>query len=563
MAKKLLDEKNSGRTESSGSSNSNVSQRDAEDRLSEEDLRNLRRVPGKIPWTAYAVTVLEMAEFLSLHGTLVVGTNFLQWPLPAGSSTGAGFQGQSGGLGLGQQKATAINMAKSLWIGTAPLLGAFVADQYLGRYKTLQWANFVTIVAHVVLTIAALPWVIVHSSISLAIYLLGILLLGIGFGGIKPNITPLLLEQLPITDLKLSTDRKGRRVILDPQVARSRVLLYFFSFANIGSVVGMVSMVYCEKHIGFWLAWTVPTVIFLLCPLILWVFRGSYTTASPESPVFGKAMRLLALSMKGRWSWNPIRTYRSIQQPDFWDRVKPSNIANCPTWMTFDDSWVDEVRCGVQVCKVFCWYPLYWPAVRQLSSNLTSQAATLKLNGLPNDLLVNFNPIFCLIFSPIYAHVIYPGLACLGIHPSPTTRISLGFLSTAIGMAISAVNQHFIYAHSLCGSHANHCIANPADTKISVFIQVPAYVFIANGEVLALVTGMEYAYANAPSNMRSLVMALFYFPIALGCALSQTLVPLSRDPMLVWNYVVAGGFSAVAAVGVWWSNREKREKGKS
>ena len=122
-------------------------------------------------------------------------------------------------------------------------------------------------------------------------------------------------------------------------------------------------------------------------------------------------------------------------------------------------------------------------------------------------------------------------------------------------MGISAINQYFIYKHSLCGQYANNCISEPADNKLSVFIQIPAYLFIANSEVLAIVTGIEYAYANAPNNMRSLIMALFYFTIAIGCAVAQALVPLTKDPLLVWNYVAAGGMCAVAAAGVWRANR--------
>ena len=42
-----------------------------------------------------------------------------------------------------------------------------------------------------------------------------------------------------------------------------------------------------------------------------------------------------------------------------WDQAKPSNIANKPAWMTFDDLWVEEVRRGLKACAVFLWYPLY------------------------------------------------------------------------------------------------------------------------------------------------------------------------------------------------------------
>lgn len=64
-----LAEKAPGVTESTASVDSNYSLQNV---LSQDDLRKLRRVSGPIPWTVYAVTVLEMAESLSLHGTLVV-----------------------------------------------------------------------------------------------------------------------------------------------------------------------------------------------------------------------------------------------------------------------------------------------------------------------------------------------------------------------------------------------------------------------------------------------------------------------------------------------------------
>ncbi|CAO2656459.1 Nn.00g052620.m01.CDS01 [Neocucurbitaria sp. VM-36] len=519
--------------------NSNPSSQDDGENLSEDDLQKLRRIPAKIPWTVYSVTMLEMAEHLSLTGTLVVSTNFIQFPLPPGSSTGAGHQTQSGALGRGQQVASAVSMAKSLWIGAAPLLGAFVADQYLGRYRTLQWANVVTIVAHLVLVVAAAPQIITHASLSLTLYILGVMLLGLGFGGIKPNIAALLLEQLPDTR-RSSIDKKGRHVLIDPEVTRSQVTLYFFCFVNIGSIAGMVSMVYCEKYVGFWLAFTVPTLVFLLCPLILWAFRGAYTATIPKRGVCGKVVRLCILSMTRRWSWNIIKMYRSTQESDFWTRVKPSNMTKQPNWMTFDDSWVDEVS---------------RPAVRQIGSNLTSQAATLNLFGLPNDALVNFNSIFCVLLALFHALVLNPSIERFGIRPSHTTRIGLGFFSGAVGMAISAVNQHYIYKHSLCGSHANECISNTADNKLSVFIQIPVYFFIANSEVLAIPSGIEYAYKNSPKNLGSIVMALFYFTIVIGSGVAQALVTLTKDPLLIWNYVAAGCLCWVAAIGVWKARR--------
>lgn len=195
------------------------------------------------------------------------------------------------------------------------------------------------------------------------------------------------------------------------------------------------------------------------------------------------------------------------------------------------------------------------PAVRQLSTNMTSQAATLDLVGLPNDAIINFRSIFSIFLALFYVIIVKPGLERHGIRPSPHTIISIGFFSGAIGMALSAVNQHLIYEYSLCGSYANRCVSNPADSKISVLFQLPVYFFMANSEVLAVTTAVPYAYDKAPGNLRSVIMALFYFTMAIGGGVTQALVPLSRDPYLVWNYITASCLCLVATVGVWKTSR--------
>ena len=43
-----------------------------DDDVSEDDLKNLRRVSGKIPWTAYTIAFVELCERFSYYGTTVV-----------------------------------------------------------------------------------------------------------------------------------------------------------------------------------------------------------------------------------------------------------------------------------------------------------------------------------------------------------------------------------------------------------------------------------------------------------------------------------------------------------
>jgi POT family proton-dependent oligopeptide transporter len=97
-----------------------------------------------------------------------------------------------------------------------------------------------------------------------------------------------------------------------------------------------------------------PTIVFLLCPFILWVGKDRYITSPPTGSVLASALRLWRFAARGRWSWNPVELIRVMTADDFWENAKPSKQASesIPRWMTFDDQWVDEVRRGFKACTV-------------------------------------------------------------------------------------------------------------------------------------------------------------------------------------------------------------------
>jgi proton-dependent oligopeptide transporter, POT family len=127
-------------------------------------------------------------------------------------------------------------------------------------------------------------------------------------------------------------------------------------------------MTYSEKFVGFWLSFTLPTIVFLLCPVVLFRGRHRYRHSPPTGSVLSTAFRLWRFAARGRWSINPARLYRNMTASDFWESAKPSRQVDGfkPRWMTFDDEWVDEVKRGFKACAVFCWYPIYCMIISSL-----------------------------------------------------------------------------------------------------------------------------------------------------------------------------------------------------
>ncbi len=64
-----------------------------------------------------------------------------------------------------------------------PLFGAFIADTYLGRFKTIWVAICIAITGHIILVVSAIPSVIAKPHTSIGVFSLGIVIMGCGTGG--------------------------------------------------------------------------------------------------------------------------------------------------------------------------------------------------------------------------------------------------------------------------------------------------------------------------------------------------------------------------------------------
>jgi POT family proton-dependent oligopeptide transporter len=270
----------------------------------------------------------------------------------------------------------------------------------------------------------------------------------------------------------------------------------------------------------------------MFCPLVLLAFHKKYNLREPTDSVFGKFLLLTRHACKDGG-------YKRIGKHDFWTKVKPSNTHNKPSWMTFDDAWVDEIARGVKACSVFLFYPLWWLAYNQIDNNLVSQAATMSLHGVPNDLLNNMNPLGIIIMIPIIDNVVYPAMRKAKIRFTPLRRMCASFFVACAAMIWAAVIQYYIYKTGKCGHHMNTCEdadGNKIVSPLNVWSQTGAYVLVGLAEILGSITGLEYAYTKAPANMRSLVFGLYNFTSALSAAIGQAFVGLAADPLLIWNY---------------------------
>ncbi|CAH6720420.1 peptide transporter Ptr2p [[Candida] jaroonii] len=514
-----------------------------------QESQSLRRILGRAPYQAYLICLVELAERASYYSTTGLLSNFIQRPLPEGSTTGAPQRGKAhenesaGALDMGLQAATALTLLLTFLAYLIPLYGGYVADTSIGRLKAIWIGVAAGFISHVLFIIAGIPSVIAGGH-AIAPTILAILSLCVGTGFIKPNLLPLLMDQYRYETDVVKVLPSGEKVIVDKEKTLERMTLVFYWAINIGAFFQLATS-YCARDVGYWLGFFIPIVMYLFLPIVLFIVGPKLYVSEIQGSVMKNFIKILRVSFEGGW----ISRYRA---GEFWEWAKPTNMAargrdffTKSKPISWNDQWVLDVAQTVNACKIFFYFPIYLMNDGGIGTVQTSQAGSMSLNGVPNDLFNNFNPLAIIIFIPILDYIIYPFLRKNKIEFRPVWRITLGFVIAAVSQAVGAIIQHFIYQKSPCGDQASTC---DDVAPISAWVEVILYIMQAISECFANTTSYELAYTRAPPHLKSLVMAICLFMSALSAALSQAVTPALVDPNITWAFVAMAVIGMIFAV---------------
>lgn len=499
-----------------------------DDGPTEEDLATLRKVADNLPWSAFIVALVELCERFTYYGLSGPFQNYIQYH-PHDTPV-------RGGIGLGQSRATGLTNLFTFWCYGTPILGAIVSDQYLGKYKTILYSAFIYVIGVFILFCTSLPSAIEHGA-ALGGLIAAMAFIGLGTGGIKSNVSPLVAEQYRQTKMTIRILKSGERVIVDPAITIQRIYMIFYLCINLGCL-SPIATTEMEQSMGFWMAYLLCLCFFVLGITILIAGKRSYVVHPPKGSIIINAFRAM---------WIGLRNGANMEaaKPSYQDK---RGRRYQTSW---DDVYIDELKRGLAACRVFLFYPIYWVAYSQMLNNFISQAGTMQLHGIPNDIMQNIDPFTLIFLIPIFDRLLYPGLRKIGIPFRPVTRITWGFIFGALAMAYAAIVQHLIYSSPPCYDAPLACDSSHLPNQVHVAVQTPAYILFAVSEILASVTGLEYAYTKAPSSMKSFVMSIFLLQSAFGSALGMALAPIAKDPRLVWMYTGLCIATTIAA-GLFW-----------
>ncbi|KAJ2635613.1 peptide transporter ptr2 [Coemansia sp. RSA 1286] len=492
------------------------------------------RQADHVPRRAFLIIVTEFCERFTYYGVSGIFQNYIQNGYKVPNSNPGAIDG-------GKQMATGLGNFFQFWCYITPIFAAIIADQWWGKYKTILVFAIVYLVGDLILTLTSLPSSIRHGG-ALPGLVISMIIIGLGTGGIKSNVSPMVAEQYQRSRPFVRRLKNGKEILIDRETTIQSIFNWFYWAINVGSLSAIATSE-LEHNVDFWPAYLLPTLMFVICIVVFWLGRNKYVRSPPTGSILVVAFQCLFTgfrqSRKAKKAGHLILDDQG-KKVGWMEYAKPSNMMieedGAAKPVVWNDNFVDELHRTLRACKVFLFFPVYWLCYGQITNNLVSQAGEMNSGSVPNDIMQNIDPLFLIVFIPIFDKLVYPGLRRCGLVIGPVMRIFIGFLLAAIAMAYAAIVQHLIYNS---GPHYDHPGSDHND--ISAAIQIPAYAFIAWSEIFASITGLEYAYTRAPHNMKSIVMSIFLFTNCGGAILAFAFNPISADPRLVENFAIAAG----------------------
>ncbi|XP_048331632.2 protein NRT1/ PTR FAMILY 5.10 [Ziziphus jujuba] len=434
---------------------------------------------------------------------------------------------------LGQSTAKAAENV-NVWSGTAlmlPLLGALVADSFLGRYRTIVVASVLYIVGLSLMILSAiLPSTSCQTNKILScsteiqeiLFFFSLYLVALAQGGHRPCVQALGADQFDEKDAEESKTKSS-----------------FFNWWNfgicVGSLVSYLILNYIQDNLSWVLGFGVPCIAMLLAFVVFLLGTKTYRYSMmprKRSP-FARIGRVFVAAFKNRRS-NPATitieeeygtpSYQSFEQFKFLN--KALHAADEPL---ISINEVEEAKTVLRLVPIWGSCMAVSIAIAQLSTLFTKQGATMDRKilfgfNIPAASLQSFTSLSILIFIPIYDRIFVPIARAFTGKTSGITmlqRIGIGIFSSSLSMVVAAL----VEIKRLNTAQQFGLVDMPsAPVPMTVWWLLPQYLLIGIADVFGTIGIQEFFYSQVPIEMRSIGLALFLSVFGLGNILSSFLV---------------------------------------
>ncbi|CAI0382981.1 unnamed protein product [Linum tenue] len=431
------------------------------------------------------------------------------------------------------------------WIGAAyvlTLFGAFIADSYLGRFRTIIIFSGIYSVGMVMLTVSASvdglrpppctarPCPKATDGQTAFLYS-ALALIALGTGGIKPCVSSFGADQFDEAD---RSEEKKKYAFFN----------WFFFAINLGALIGITLMVYLELKKGWSWGFAVPTAAMLISVVILAAGFRFYRYQKPMGSPFTRFVQVIVVSVRNHFDGVRVenagqlfevmtqssdivgaRKLSHTNQYQFFDKaaiVIDAEVDSRSRWKLCTVTQVEEFKSFIRVLPVWASTIALSICFAQLSTFFVSQAAIMNRKfgssnfEIPAGSVPVFSAINALILVPIYEKLIVPSIRKRTGHPRGLTSLQ----RMGVGLFIS------IFATLSAAVVEKRRREDTDRANMTVFWLFPQFFLIGSAEVFTYVGQLEFFYDEATDGTRSISSAMFLSEIGIGSWLSTAIVKI-------------------------------------
>jgi dipeptide/tripeptide permease len=368
-------------------------------------------------------------------------------------------------LHLSEPTAIALYNFSLFLIYSLPVLGAWISDSHWGKFRVIFYFSLIYVAGGCILSFTTRPPMLWGC-------VLGLVLIAVGSGGIKPCVSSFGAEQfespLASSSSFSSTTTTTSTTTSSPSLSSSspsstpideeakklaRYFATFFTVINAGSLFSFIISPIIRSSFGYFYAFGLPTLLLAIATIVILSGKPCYHIKLPkkgENIAFAPIKILLLIPFLWlkhsfrRAFWKSSPTLYQPQEDDLNLQVEGQGQGQGQKegqeqvqmegqrekslrWIEIaaegnlesKERGVEHTRAILRIASIFAFVPMFFCLADQQGSTWTIQAEKMDLRLFPSSLspdpfrvepeqLGVINPLFLVFFVPVVNYGLYP-----------------------------------------------------------------------------------------------------------------------------------------------------------
>lgn len=364
-----------------------------------------------------------------------------------------------------------------------PVVGGYLADQYLGQRKAVAFGAVLLTLGHFFMAFEGTPGAGHTDNPIINVFWLALALIIVGSGFLKANISVIVGQLYPRTDVR----RDGAYTI-------------FYMGINLGAAIGSLLCGYIGETYGWAYGFGLAGIGMLLGLIVFVAFKGLLLgrgeppkplAKSTEWTMYGAGLVLVAIC----WAAVQYQSLVGYVLGGFGGLLVLYVLFTAVTKLPSDER--DRIFAAMFLILTSI---VFWALFEQAGSSLNLFTDRhVDRGGVPASTFQSINAIYIILLAPVFA-TMWTVMGRKGIEPSTPFKFGLGVVQVGLGFLV------LVWGANSVG----------VDVPTPVIFIFLIYLLHTTGELCLSPVGLSAMNRLAPAHMASLIMGTWFFASATG-----------------------------------------------